>query len=203
MEPKSNEQDAEDNAQSDDPKSARPDEDGPALNGNGKMVHTKSISIKDTLKGSTSTDQVTVSGQSEGPGDLANDQAEEKKLIPVSQETISKAWNEYAESIKESQPRVYNTLNHCQPLLDDLGIIRVELASNAQRDNFIQRIKPGIIDYFKQVMGDQEYEIESSLEQNGEVQKKVYTDEDKMKFLYKKNPLMEKFRKTFNLDFDD
>lgn len=171
-------------------------------NGNGKMVHTKSISIKDTLKGASGINAPVVETKQEETVETPKE-AEGKEIVAITHEAIVSAWNEYAESIKESQPRIYNTLKHCQPVLDSLGIIRVELTSNAQRDNFTQRIKSGVVKYLQGKLGDQEYQIESSVVSNGETQKKVYTDEDKMNYLVKKNPAMESFKNSFNLDFDD
>ncbi len=172
-------------------------------NGNGKenkWVYTKSISIKDTLKGEAQKKEPE-------PGDKTGDKPAEgvspDNEILITSELILASWNEYADSIKQNQPRIYNTLRQCQPSLDEMGIIHVELSSNAQKDNFSQRIKPGIIKYFREHIKNTEYTIESSVKSNGDAQKKVYTDDDKLNYLIKKNPLMETFKNSFKLDFDD
>jgi DNA polymerase III subunit gamma/tau len=178
-------------------------------NGNGrnnKVVHAKSISIKDSLKGEGPKEEEEVSQPSDQSKFAAEKPAKtsspEKELI-LSNELIVKSWNDYADSIKESQPRIYNTLKQCQPSLDSAGIIQVVLTSHAQKDNFLLRIKPELVRYFRENLKNIEYTIESSVTSNGGVQKKVYTDEDKMNFLLKKNPIMEKFKNSFKLDFDD
>jgi len=152
-----------------------------------KVVHTKSISIKDSLAGNipkveTSQEKATEdiieekTSVTEHPGEE----------IVITSELIVEAWNAYAESIKVDQPRIYNTLVQCQPSLDPSGRIHIVMSSHAQKDNFSLRIKPEIVKYFRENVKNIEYSIESTVKDNGDVQKKVYTDEDKMNFLIKK-----------------
>ncbi len=179
------------------------EEENEKENGNGKenkWVHTRSISIKDTLKGESPKKE---SSETEKPKEDTDSDESKLKDVRLTTELIVKTWNAYAESIKAEQPRIYNTLNQCQPKLDETGIIRVEFSSNAQRDNFIHRIKSGLVRYFQNELKNVEYQIESTILSNGESQKMVYTDDDKLNFLIKKNPLMEKLKNSFKLDFDN
>jgi len=167
-----------------------------------QVVHTRSVSIKNVLMGK--------------PGDIPvvddeigeNDQVDEVKnaggdIPAVTGEEVQRVWNEYAASIEKSQPRIYTTLKQHSPSLTARGVIRVQLNTNAQRENFVHRIKPGLVKYMREHLADMEYVFETNLIENETTVKKVYTDQDKLDYLIDKNPDLEKLKSRFNLDFDN
>ncbi|MCF8226168.1 MAG: hypothetical protein K9J30_09845 [Bacteroidales bacterium] len=138
-----------------------------------------------------------------GEDDQVKPIEKEESKTEISEEDIRKAWDEYAEKIRNRHPRQYNTLKQHLPKLDANGAIRVELATESQRENFTHSIKPGLISYFRQALKDIEYVFETSLIENNTSEKKPYTDQDKLDVLMKKNPDLEIFKNRFNLDFDN
>jgi len=87
--------------------------------------------------------------------------------------------------------------------MNESGKIRIQLNTNAQRENFVLRIKPELTRYFQKNLADIDYIFETNLLENEASVKKVYTDQDKLEYLMKKNPDLEKFKSRFNLDFDN
>lgn len=116
---------------------------------------------------------------------------------------LKKAWNDYADSEESIHPRVFSTLKSHQPTFDTDGRIRVVLNTEAQKENFIKNIKPGLIKYFNSRFGIYDYDIQAFVEENNASGKKIYTDQDKFDYLSQKNPDLGKLKTLFNLDFDD
>lgn len=116
---------------------------------------------------------------------------------------ILKAWNAYASSIKDSMPRVFSTLKYNRPVVKADGTVLLLLNSEAQRDNFVKNIQSKLLAHIKKTTGLDAIEIVTDVakvEQNG---KKIYTEQDKLDYLMKKNPELGNLKSRFNLDFDD
>ncbi|MFH0756084.1 MAG: hypothetical protein V2B15_02215 [Bacteroidota bacterium] len=116
---------------------------------------------------------------------------------------IVKAWQDYASSVEKSKPRVYSTLQNNRPVVKADGTILVLLNSEAQRENFIKNVKPDLSRFICRAAGLELVEIQTDvveMEKNG---KKIYTDQDKLDFLIKKNPALGQLKSRFALDFDD
>ncbi len=79
----------------------------------------------------------------------------------------------------------------------------VLLNSEAQRDNFTKYIKSALLKYIKKNTGFTSLELITDVSESEENGKKIYTEQDKMEFLLKKNPELGKLKSRFNLDFDD
>jgi len=122
---------------------------------------------------------------------------------PVDPDLILQAWNGYAASVEKSKPRIYSTLMNNRPVVKADGTVVILLNSEAQRDNFIKNIKAHLIDFIKDATHLAQVEIVTEVaevEQNG---RKIYTDQDKLDFLMKKNPELGYLKTHFNLDFDN
>jgi DNA polymerase-3 subunit gamma/tau len=116
---------------------------------------------------------------------------------------LLKAWDKFASSIEKSKPRVFSTLKTSRPVVQADGSVRVLVNSEAQRDHFLKNIKPGLSGFIKKATGIEKLEISAEVlefEQNG---KKIYTDQDKLDYLMKKNPDLGILKSRFGLDFDD
>lgn len=168
-------------------------------NGASSVVLRSSISIKDTLQGVQEGSEVE-SGHKKNIADQENFHAKE---VTVNPDQILKAWNDYADSIEHSLPRIYSTLKYNRPVVKPDGTVAVLLNSEAQHENFMKNIKSGLVDYIKRATGYEGLEIlteVAAVEQNGN---KIYTEQDKLDYLMKKNPELGHLKSKFNLDFDD
>ncbi len=180
----------------------KPEAPAIAENGHGgsSVVRNQTISIKDTLHGSSSkpekVEEVVASNE-----EVKTTPVHEKG--PVDPDRILNAWNDYASSIEKSKPRIFSTLKYNRPVVKADGTVMVLLNSEAQRDNFLKNIRSQLVSYIQKATGVEMLEIMAEVaevEQNG---KKIYTEQDKLDFLMNKNPELGHLKSRFNLDFDD
>jgi len=172
----------------------------PESNGSSSIIRKPGISIKDTLKGNVSKkDELNQEVIQEK---VAEDLPEQTELT-ADPDAIIKAWSDYASSVKKTKPRIYSTLVNNRPVVKSDGRVLVLLNSEAQRDNFMKNIKPELLGFIHTSTGTKSLEIIADVaetEQNG---KKIYTEQDKLDYLIKKNPDLGLLKARFNLDFDD
>lgn len=164
------------------------------------LVKTPGISIKDSLKGAVDEN-------------LMEDEAPEEKRPPkqsnpsqsvgADPDSILQAWNDYAATMEKSKPRIYSTLANNRPVVKSNGVVLVLLNSEAQRDNFIKNIKSDLLAHIRERTGISEVEIISEVAEKEQNEKRIYTEQDKLEYLVKKNPELSKLKSRFNLDFDD
>ncbi len=169
-------------------------------NGDSNLVRTPGISIKNSLKGRAAFE--------ESADDHVSEVEEEKQPVTEKPATadpdaIINAWNDYAASLEKRKPRIHSTLVNNRPVLRGDGTVMLLLNSEAQRDNFIKNIKSDLVEYIRGATGLSSVEILTEVSENEHVGKKIYTEQDKLEFLVKKNPELGKLKSRFNLDFDD
>ena len=179
-----------------------PPEQTPAKSENdvSRLVRSPGISIKDSLKGTAVKESPTADDSAE-PG--LPEQEVKKEKISADPDTIIRAWNDYAASIKKLKPRVHSTLVSNKPAVRSDGMVMVLLNSEAQRDNFLKSVKSDLVAYIKEKTGLPAVEILTEVSEKTENGKRIYTEEDKLEYLVKKNPELGNLRSRFNLDFDD
>jgi DNA polymerase-3 subunit gamma/tau len=164
------------------------------------VVRKSSISIKDKLHGAGKNEPET-EGISEKTGE---DDTPPPSEIPLPDpDAILRAWNAYAASVEKSKPRIYSTLANNRPVIKADGTVQIMLNSEAQRENFIKKIKPELITHIRQSTGYDHVEIETGLSVSQSNGTRIYTEQDKLDYLMKKNPDLGKLKTRFNLDFDD
>ena len=118
-------------------------------------------------------------------------------------ERIIKAWNDYTASIEKSKPRVFSTLQNNKPQITDEGVIEVMLNTETQRDNFNKNIKSKLSAFIRSETGMPVIDIVAGVQENQRDAKKIYTDQDRLDYLIKKNPELGELKTRFGLDFDN
>jgi hypothetical protein len=174
-------------------------EPGPK-NDTSNLVRTPGISIKDSLK---STSVSTPSVEDPISEQLVETRPEEDTADSTNPDDILQAWNHYAESIEKSKPRIYSTLVHNSPVIRTDGSVMVMLNSEAQRDNFIKNIRAELIAFIQNATGLSDIEVITEVSASAQNGTKIYTEQDKLDFLVRKNPELRKLKTRFNLDFDE
>lgn len=173
-----------------------------AVQGNGAsgLVRTPGISIRESLKRSPAA---PVEGDESGTEKEEAEPGESGERSVTDPETILQAWKEYADSVEKKKPRIHSTLVHNTPEVRPDGSVMVLLNSEAQRDHFIRNIKNELVAYILNKTGLESLEVLTEVSDHGQAEKKIYTEQDKLEFLLKKNPDLGKLKMRFNLDFDD
>ena len=166
-----------------------------------QVVHTKSVSIKGVLKGKPR--EIPVAEEEIGEADqVAEDAVKAEETVEITEADIQSVWKEYADSIERSHPRIFGTMNQQVPTMTSEGIIQITLNTNAQREYFVQTIKPELTRFFQKKLSNIEYVFETNLIENEVAAKKVYTDQDKLDYMIRKNPDLGLMKARFNLDFE-
>jgi DNA polymerase-3 subunit gamma/tau len=165
------------------------------------LVRTPGISIRESLQGTSSHDIPieTLPSEELDQGEPMDETAEPV----VDPDAVLRAWNQYAASIEKSKPRIFSTLIHNRPVVRGDGTVKVLLNSEAQRDHFVKNIRSEMVDYIKRSVGLSSMEIITEVSENEQNGTKIYTEQDKLEYLAKKNPDLIKLKSRFNLDFDD
>ena len=164
------------------------------------LVKTPGISIKNSLKG---TSTATAPVEDLPIESVEQNQPVTEKPASAGPDAIIHAWNDYAASLEKSRPRIYSTLIHNRPVVRADGAVIVLLNSEAQRDNFDKKIKSELVGYIQNATGLSTVEIITEVSESAQNGKKIYTEQDKLEFLVRKNPELGKLKSRFNLDFDD
>ena len=154
-------------------------------NGASRTVRKPSISIRDSLKGTAETEN----SEPEPAGTPGGESGPVKQHeTPFDPDRILKAWDEYAGSIEKTHPRVSSTLRTGKPVVKEDGTIFLLLNSEAQRDNFMKNIRPDLIKHLREATGTGSIEIRAGITEPESNGKKIYTDQDKLDYLIRKNP---------------
>ena len=122
--------------------------------------------------------------------------------MPFSMEELLKKWNQFADSIREDRPRISITLKSRNPGLKPDYRIEVLMDNASQLEDFNQNIKQHLSTYLKQELNNSLIQIIPGLGETENVQKKVYTSEDKFQYMNKKNPNLNKLKQQFNLELE-
>ncbi len=110
----------------------------------------------------------------------------------------------YSERIKQNNPRMYSTLSNLKPVFESEFRLIYTLNNTVQLDTFSREIKNQLLAFLKNTLGNDQLEIDAILNEGNDIDSsnKLYTPEDKFKFMSEKNPVLNKLKQQFNLDFD-
>lgn len=127
-----------------------------------------------------------------------------KEDLPAPDELTDKLlasyWLEFAEQLKNDQPRLYSTLTSQIPELSADKKIVLKL-NNILQEKAIRSIQTELLQFLRAKSGHRNLEMltDIPLEQT---EKKLYTKEEKYQHLQQKNPDLDLFRQSLGLDFE-
>jgi DNA polymerase-3 subunit gamma/tau len=114
--------------------------------------------------------------------------------------SFAAAWKGFISSQKGEGPRIMSMFKSMHPELEDNHTIRIHLSNVAQKDLFVQNYRQKLASYVGKRFLVSDLEIETSVDLP-EANDLLYTDEQKYNYLQAKFPIMNDFKKAFNLDF--
>jgi DNA polymerase-3 subunit gamma/tau len=158
------------------------------------------ISIKDALRGTsgngTSHEDKAASLPHEpetGPG----------KVKPIAEDFLMLCWNSFAAQLREDKPRMSVTLKNVKPVIADDCTILVALNNGSQLDDFNASVRNELERFLRREMQNDLIKIEPQLTDSPDtMQVKLYTPEEKFKYLSQKNPWLTKLRQELNLELE-
>ncbi len=166
------------------------------------VVSGSGISIKDALNGNVKAKDLDHKGGKKNDVDPTLTEEEKAEDRDFDKNMLMKAWEDYAVRFKQNKPRLYTTLSTRKPELNPGYRIEISFHNSDQKEDFTNNVKHFLLNYLKRELKNSKITIETSLEEIETNTRKLYTPEDKFKFLHKKNPLLGKLKQDFNLDFD-
>jgi len=91
---------------------------------------------------------------------------------------------------------MFNTI---KPEFESDETIRIHLSNAAQKDTFIQNYKQKFLTFLdnKFILSGIDIETSVDLSETNDI---LYTDEQKINYLFTKYPILKEMKKTFNLD---
>ncbi|NHB68208.1 hypothetical protein [Perlabentimonas gracilis] len=127
--------------------------------------------------------------------------AEEEVLF--SQVDLERHWQQFIESHLLGKPRFISLLTTYQPVLASNFQVKVVFEAQLQLEMFAE-VKNELTHFLRSKLGSKGLVIEASFQSqgNGNGNGKIYTVEDRFKFLSQKNPKLLNLKQQLNLDFD-
>jgi hypothetical protein len=156
-------------------------------------------SIKSVIN-STPLQSIPESSTSEN---IANEPAADlgqKRTNYYSQAELSKAFNKYVESIKESRPRYFSALSGGLETSSD-NKLTLAFSNQNLEDDFNKNVRPEMLRSICNELLNDTIVIETRILEQAEGAK-LFTPEDKFKHLASKNPALGRLKQQFNLDIE-
>jgi DNA polymerase-3 subunit gamma/tau len=157
------------------------------------------ISIREALKG-------TGTGNTESakePPAAAGEPAPLQSRKPVSESFRHMCWNAYADQIKAERPRMAVTLKNTNPSLQDATRVVITLNNRDQLGDFLANTKHSLEVFLQRELQNDLIAIDAGLDETvNQTQVRLYTSEEKFKYLSNKNPLLNKLRQNLNLEIE-
>ena len=169
-------------------------------------VETKSVAPKSFLPKSGNA---TLIPNLNNPNSIKTKEEKEVEIIEVTgnekedftQEDFIEAWVNYSKLVKsENKMSLVTLMDNYTPTLKENFVIELQIESKFQAGELLHE-KTGILNYLRTQLHNFSIQLETVIVEQME-NKKPYTSTDKYLFMVKKNPKLEDFRKTFNLDLD-
>lgn len=122
---------------------------------------------------------------------------------PITSEMLHHYWSEYAAQLRESRPRMAVTLRSVEPVIAGEDTIQADLNNGSQMDDFNNTTRSDLERYLQHAFGNNRITIVARLSEAPENQKvKLYTSEEKFRYLSQKNPALTTFRQKLNLELE-
>ena len=155
----------------------------------------KSFSIKEKLNISTN-----VMNNPEKEEDTETEDEQEILNAEFSEKQLIEAWHKFSNTMG-SRPRIFNTLTSKDPKLVDDFTISFIIDNNLQEEK-INEIRNELIYFLRKELKNNEIDLKLIITELEEENNKLYTAEDKFKYLLSKNENLGKLKQEFNLDLE-
>lgn len=121
----------------------------------------------------------------------------------ISHEQILEAWTSFAEQIQKDKPAHFSLMQVYKPFLKENNKITIQFEGQIQIELFSE-IKKDLLTYIKKSFGilniEIAEEIVEKIEDNGKP--RLYTPDDKFRFMAERNPALIRLKQQLNLDLD-
>ncbi|MFO8022566.1 MAG: hypothetical protein R6U65_08875 [Perlabentimonas sp.] len=164
----------------------------------------KSFSIKDAIEGKVPQSNEQDSKMEESIADIDDDDSDDSvqdNLIPFTQVDLDNTCQKFIDSYLSDRPRYASLLITYQPIVENGNDIKVAFDSQLQEEMF-NEIKNDLLVFLKKKLENNAISVETSIKAHENQKNKLYTVEDKFKYLSELNPQLIRLKQQLNLDFD-
>ena len=133
----------------------------------------------------------------------ANDLAKEDKVktTPFEAEQVIESFKEFAKVVEEqNKASLASLLRNFKPEIDGFKI-KVKVENNFQYE-LINSDNTGLLPFLKDKLQNTEVEFEMKVEEQVSEGPRLYTTDEKFKYMVEKNPALQEFKDKLNLDMD-
>jgi arsenate reductase-like glutaredoxin family protein len=167
-----------------------------------KSVLEKSPSLKATLN-KINTIQKGNDPLDQNKGNKEEIQTDKEPLEPLTKEKLLEQYEVYISRLSNTQPRLYSALKSKIPEIVTQTKISLSFQNKAILQEFISRIRPGLISFLREALKNPYLEIAEVLAEINDVEKpSLVSDNERLQTMIEKNPVLSKLKNMFNLDFD-
>jgi hypothetical protein len=166
----------------------------------------KSISIKDALAGTTVVNQPKLESEKLSEDDYVADdenfdEVGDENQNTFGQDELEETWQKFIKTYLNDRPRYSSLMENYLPTLKLDFTIGVEVESSLQVEMF-NELKSEITQFLHSELGNRAITLDFKEVANDNANGKLYTVEDKLKYLSQLNPSIIKLKQQLNLDFD-
>lgn len=173
----------------------------PEVPKNGENYKSITPSIKSAIKYETDSPQEDKEFEVTENGEPDEKPETEIRENHFTSDQLQKAFSKFVDSIKAEKPRLYSTLNAQQPKIAGNNNIEITLSNRAQLDDFNKNLKQNMVNFFRNELENDNITVELIVSKHEE-KNKLYTSEEKFKYLLEKNPALGKLKQQLDLDFE-
>jgi len=130
-----------------------------------------------------------------------DENSENENIISnFTQDDLLEKWTEFANTIKEKQPRLYSTFTSQSPILKEDFTVEFKI-NNPLQQEAINGIKNQLLNFLKGELKNHKIQLLTIISKK-KSNNKPYTPEEKFNLMNQKNPNLDKLKQQFNLDFE-
>ncbi|MCB9013589.1 MAG: DNA polymerase III subunit gamma/tau [Bacteroidales bacterium] len=167
------------------------------------VVPRHNISIKDVMAGKVNPEVEEVNALLPGDEDETEEVGLESNAEEFSPEQLEEKWKIFCEEIKTEKPRMAIALKSKPPVLKAAGLVEVHLENSTLQEDFILNVKAQLQTFLRRELKNDAIHLSVIIADYEDNSKKmVYTAEEKFNYLAGKNPLLNKLKQDFNLEFE-
>ncbi|MBN2681246.1 MAG: DNA polymerase III subunit gamma/tau [Bacteroidales bacterium] len=127
----------------------------------------------------------------------------EKKLTLFDNEQLIDNLKSFSSQFEKTKPRLFNALTSCSPTLLDDFAVEVSFINDLQESIF-NDVKFDFLEFLKENLHNNQISIVTKIESkldDKQLVNRLYTDDDKFKFMCTQNPDLAVMKDVFKLDF--
>jgi DNA polymerase-3 subunit gamma/tau len=137
------------------------------------------------------------------PGKKDEQQVPASKDKLFTEERLQEVWMAFANENKKEKQHLHTVMTSAKPVKEELCVVFP--VTHALQESTIEEVRNRLVAYLKEHLENDKIELRIMIKKEDDTQKnqnKLYTPQDKYKYMRNKNPDLDKLREHFNLDFD-